>query len=93
MYDTKGKDLDEADWESFEVWLNHKYGFQPREWHHSYANTQEPNYPEHLADIRTVEKMWGNRQKREQAKEQGPTKNPLKRSPKQKELSKFAYHR
>lgn len=60
------------------MYINHKNGFPPNTWHEFYEDGQTMIYPEHIEDIKTLEKIYANKAKIDSAKKQGPTHNPLK---------------
>ena len=78
IYETSGKELSFEEHEFLQLYVNHKQGFPPNSWHYFYEEGQTMLYNEHIEDIKTVEKMFYNKHKIENAKKSGPTHNPLK---------------
>ena len=64
--------------EAWNMWINKHHGIMPNQYHHFYEQGNTLIYPEHIADLLTIDKMWNNKMKSEQHKaEQKSKSNPL----------------
>ncbi|MGD1837504.1 MAG: hypothetical protein ACPKPY_05540 [Nitrososphaeraceae archaeon] len=58
------QDLTPSELEVFRMWLLYKKGIMPNQYHPSYDEGQTIIYPEHIADINTIDKFAHNKQKK-----------------------------
>ena len=77
--ESSGKNLTPEEIEAFNMWLYKQNGIMPNQYHHFYQNGDTMIYPEHIADLTVIDKMWGQRLKRQQQKAESkhPKNNPL----------------
>jgi hypothetical protein len=62
--------------DAWNMWINKQHGIMPNQYHYFYDQGDTLIYPEHIADLLTIEKIWNNKMKREQHKaEQKNNKN------------------
>jgi hypothetical protein len=66
--------------EAWNMWVNKQYGIMPHQYHHFYEQGDTLIYPEHIADIITIDKMWNEKLKKERQKEEQKQKG-VKNSP------------
>ena len=82
MYDTSGQNLTPEEIEAFNMWLNKQHKILPTQYHHFYDQGDTLIYPEHIADLLTIDRMYQNRLKKdhdkEKAKNDAKNNNPLK---------------
>lgn len=45
------------------MWINKSNGILPNQYHHFYEQGDTMLFPEHIADLYTIDKMWANRLK------------------------------
>lgn len=68
-------------YEAWTMWANKQYGIMPNQYHHFYEQGDTLIYPEHIADLITIDKMWNEKQKKdkqkEEQKQQGVKNSPL----------------
>jgi hypothetical protein len=74
--------LDESDLDALEMWGNRQHGIFPNQYHHTYEQGDTMIYPEHIADLRIIDKIVGNKRAIDKQKEESKLKhqqnNPLK---------------
>ena len=80
------------------MWHNKQNGILPNQYHYTYQNGDTIIYPEHIADIATIDKMYAERMKKEQQKAESKqaAKHPTApTNPKGKGFygRKFTYHK
>jgi hypothetical protein len=79
---TSGQELTKDEIEAFNMWINKQHGILPNQYHYFYEQGDTLIYPEHVADLITIDKMYQNRLKkehqREEAKRAVKHNNPLK---------------
>ena len=54
--------------EAWNMYMNNQSGILPTQYHWSYEQGDTIIYPEHVADLFTLEKMWSNRKKYREGK-------------------------
>ena len=68
--------------EAWNMWVNKQYGIMPNQYHYFYEQGDTLIYPEHIADLITIDKMWNEKLKKDRQKEEQKQKgignNPLK---------------
>lgn len=52
------------------MWINKQHGILPNQYHHFYDQGDTLIYPEHIADLLTVDKMYNIRLEKEHEKEE-----------------------
>lgn len=60
------------------MWTNKQYGIMPNQYHYYYNQGDTLIYPEHIADLITIDKIWNNKIKKEQQKEEAKQQNKNK---------------
>ena len=79
------------------MWHNKQNGIMPNQYHYTYQNGDTIIYPEHIADIATIDKMYTQRMKNEQQKAESKhaSKEHRPTNPKGKGFygRKFTYHK
>ena len=56
-------------WEAFNMWSNKQHDIFPNQYHHFYEQGDTQIYPEHIADIKTIDKMVSNKRLKDAEKE------------------------
>jgi hypothetical protein len=66
--------------EAWNMFIYKQHGVMPNQWHHFYEQGDSIIYPEHIADLITVDNMWNKKLQKEREKEEQKqnNKNPLK---------------
>jgi hypothetical protein len=67
--------------EAWNMWINKQHGIMPNQYHYFYNQGDTIIYPEHIADLLTIDKMWNNKMKKEQQKEEAKQQNKNKNNP------------
>jgi hypothetical protein len=69
--------------EAWNMWYNKQHGIMPNQYHHFYDQGDTLIYPEHIADLLTIDKMWDNKitneRKKAEAAQKAKEKNPFKK--------------
>lgn len=67
--------------EALNMWVNKQHGILPNQYHYAYEQGDTLIYPEHIADLLTIDKMMTNKinndRKKEEATQKHKQKNPL----------------
>ena len=66
--------LSDEDVEAWNMWINKNDGILPNQYHYFYEQGDTIIFPEHLADLKTIDKMWNNRIKYKQGEEERKAK-------------------
>jgi hypothetical protein len=66
--------------DAWNMWMNKQHGIMPNQYHHFYDQGDTLIYPEHIADLITIDNIWNNKMKKEQQKAEAKQNknNPLK---------------
>jgi alpha-galactosidase/6-phospho-beta-glucosidase family protein len=79
---TSGSNLTREEVEALNMYLYKQHSILPNQYHHFYEHGETLIYPEHLADLITIDNMYHKRVEKEQHKEKGKQdakhNNPLK---------------
>jgi hypothetical protein len=74
--------LSDQDVEDLEMWSNKQHGVLPNQYHYAYEQGDTLIYPEHIKNIRLLDKIVTNKheadRRKEEAKQQSKQNNPLK---------------
>jgi hypothetical protein len=80
---TSGKDLTIEEVEALNMYLYKQHGIMPNMYHYFYDHGETLIYPEHIADLITIDQMYHNRMEKERnkekAKQEAKNNNPLKK--------------
>jgi len=65
--------------EAWNMWIYKTHGILPTQYHHFYNQGDTMIYREHIQDILTIDKIWANKQEKENHKKasKNPKNNPL----------------
>jgi hypothetical protein len=72
VYNTSGKDLIQSEIDALNMWVNKQHGIMPNQYHHFYDQGDTLIYPEHIADLLTIDKMYSIKIENEQKKKDAP---------------------
>ncbi|MGD1838548.1 MAG: hypothetical protein ACPKPY_10895 [Nitrososphaeraceae archaeon] len=66
--------------ECFNMWINKRNGINPNQYHYFYEQGDTMIYPEHIADLSTLDSILADKEKHERFKKESkdPKNNPLK---------------
>lgn len=56
--------------EALEMWSNRQHGIMPNQYHHSYEQGDTMIYPEHIQDLKLIDKIVGNKHAADRRKEE-----------------------
>lgn len=73
-------------WEAFTMWVNKQHDILPNQYHYTYEHGDTLIYPEHIADLKTIETMVSNKRKKDAEKAEEERKLKERRSNKGKGL-------
>lgn len=63
--------------DAWNMWVNKQHGIMPNQYHWTYEEGSTMIYPEHIQDLLTIDKIWGNKIKYEQKKAEEKAKNKM----------------
>lgn len=63
--------------DAWNMWVNKQHGIMPNQYHYLYDEGDTLIYPEHIADLLTIDRIWNNKIKKEQQKAKQKQNNPL----------------
>jgi hypothetical protein len=73
--------LTDEEVEALIMWSNRQHDIMPNQYHYSYEQGDTIIYPEHIQDLKTIDKMVQNKRnadrQKEEAKQKHKQKNPL----------------
>lgn len=76
-----GAKLTIAEIEALNMWVTKQHGILPNQYHYSYEQGDTLIYPEHIADLLTIDKMMTNKinndKQKQEATQKNKQKNPL----------------
>lgn len=61
--------------EALEMWSNKQHGIMPNQYHHTYEQGDTLIYPEHIADLKLIDKIVGNKLAADRRKEEQKLKH------------------
>lgn len=67
--------------EVWNMWINKQYNIMPNQYHYFYDQGDTIIYPEHIADLITLDKIWNNKMKEEQHKAEAKQQKNNKNNP------------
>ena len=66
-------------WEAFNMWSNKQHDIFPNQYHHFYEQGDTLIFPEHIADIKTIDKMVSNKRLKDAEKERAEAERKSKK--------------
>ena len=73
--------LSDQDLDALEMWSNKQHGIMPNQYHYTYNQGDTLIYPEHIADLRLLDRIINNKheadRRKEAQKQQQKQNNPL----------------
>lgn len=67
-------------WEAYDMWVNKQHDIFPNQYHHFYEQGETLIYPEHIADLRIIDKIVFNKRKKDAEKEREEQERKQRRS-------------